>query len=238
MSSSDGHYEDVASSAAAPPRTASARLPRSSRTWLLLYLLAGLVNLTGHLLGSRFLFGLGLVLAMPMLIGFVVSQRKSTSRRRNRLVLLVLVALAFSWLGDATGPFFLLKVLMFLVAQTCYVVAFWPYRRTSVWSRPTMLLAYVAVLAVLVAVAARDAGALGVPVVVYGVSLTLMATLSTGLNRLTGLGGALFVLSDAILALDTFVGWFQLPDAPLWNIASYLAAQLLLVWGCCRGPVP
>jgi uncharacterized membrane protein YhhN len=228
----------VASSTAASPPTSLAALPRSSRGWLLLYLLAGLINLTGHLLGSRVLFGLGLVLAMPMLIGFVLSLRGSTGRRRNRLVLLVLVALMFSWLGDATGPYFLLKVLMFLLAQSCYVVAFWPYRRTSVWSRPGVLLAYVAVLAVLVAVAARDAGTLAIPVVVYGVSLTLMATLSTGLNWLAGLGGALFVLSDAILAMDTFVGWFQLPDAPWWNIACYLAAQLLLVWGCCRGPVP
>ena len=219
-------------------RTPSPGLPRSSRTWLLLYLLAGLVNLTGHLLGSRFLFGLGLVVAMPMLIGFVLSLRGSTGRRRSRLVLLVLVALVFSWFGDATGPHFLLKVLMFLLAQTCYVVAFWPYRRSSVWRRPRVLLAYVVVLAVLVAVAARDAGGLAVPVVVYGVGLALMATLSTGLNRVAGLGGALFVVSDAILALDTFVGWFQLPDASLWNIVTYLAAQLLLVWGAVRSRVP
>jgi uncharacterized membrane protein YhhN len=214
-------------------------LVRSSRGWLVLYLLAALTNLTGHLLGSRIVFGLGLVVAMPMLIGFVLSLGAPTTGRRDPVVRLVLLALFFSWLGDATGPYFLLKVAMFLVAQTCYALAFWPYRRHSVWSRPPALFAYLAVLALLVAVTVRGAGSLAVPVVVYGVSLTVMATLSTGLNRIAGLGGVLFVVSDAILAVDTFVGWVHLPHAPLWNIVSYLTAQLLLVWGAVhRHPAP
>ena len=44
-----------------------------------------------------------------------------------------------------------------------------------------------------------------VPVLVYGACLGTMAVLSTGVNRLTAVGGALFLVSDGLIALDAFV---------------------------------
>ncbi len=44
-----------------------------------------------------------------------------------------------------------------------------------------------------------------------------------GLARIGAIGGALFVLSDALLATNKFAG--PLPLASLWVLASYWAAQ-------------
>lgn len=203
-----------------------------ARTWWWLYGAVAVLDLIAQLTGHRTLFGLGLVALMPLLTAFLVTVRRRVDPgRRSRLLSWVTGALVFSWLGDAAGLAFLVKVAFFLLAQGCYVAAFWPCQSRSLWRRPLLAGAYVAAIAVLVVVVARHAGPLAAPVVVYGASLAAMATLSTGVSRVAGLGGALFVVSDAILALDTFVSGSAIPSAAVLNIATYAAAQALLVRG-------
>jgi len=75
------------------------------------------------------------------------------------------------------------------------------------------------------------------PVVVYGLTLTAMAVLATGLGRLTGLGGALFMLSDSLIALKAFREW----DGRALSMAvmgTYAAAEALLVMGIVRQTAP
>jgi uncharacterized membrane protein YhhN len=190
------------------------------------------VGLAAELAGARILFEISLVLLVPLLAAAVVAARRRVDpQRRSRLLHWTLLALLFSWFGDTLGFDFLVKVGFFLLAQVCYLLALWPYRRQSVLWRPALRRPYLVVVAALIALVAQDAGGLAVAVVVYGVSLALMATLSDGVHRLAGLGGALFVVSDAILALDTFAPWFGLPHASFWNILSYAAAQALLARG-------
>ena len=55
-----------------------------------------------------------------------------------------------------------------------------------------------------------------------------MALLATGLGRAAGVGGAVFVVSDSLIALDAF-GTLTLPAHSVWVMATYLTAQLLLV---------
>lgn len=203
-----------------------------ARAWWWLYVGVAVLDLVADLARRQTLFGLGLVALMPLLTAFLVTVRRQIDpTRRARLLGWVTGALVFSWLGDAAGVIFLVKVAFFLLAQGCYVLAFWPFRSHGLWRRPVLVGAYVAVIAVLIVVVARNAGPLAAPVVVYGVTLALMATLSTGVSRLAGLGGALFVVSDAILALDTFVPALRIPYASVANIATYAAAQALLVRG-------
>ena len=60
-----------------------------------------------------------------------------------------------------------------------------------------------------------------------------MAVLATGLGRLTGLGGALFMLSDSLIALKAFREW----DGRALSMAvmgTYAAAEALLVMGIVR----
>jgi uncharacterized membrane protein YhhN len=205
---------------------------RWARTWWWLYVGVAVLDLVAGLAGRPILFGVGLVALMPLLTAFLVTARRQLDPDRQvRLLGWVTGALAFSWLGDSAGRVFLVKVALFLVAQGCYVAGFWPYRSRSWWRWPPLASTYAAAIALLIVVVARHAGPLAAPVVVYGITLALMATLSTGVSRAAGLGGALFVVSDAILALDTFVPALGIPYASVANIASYAAAQALLVRG-------
>lgn len=159
---------------------------------------------------------------------------------RNRLVVGTLVALGFSFLGDV-GPdlvpddlAFLVMVGFFLVAQVVYVVTFWSWRRRSVAGRsPWLLLPYAVVLVGLVLACREGAGTLLVPVVVYGLAITTMAVLATGVSRLAGVGGAVFMLSDALIALDAFTSW-QLPAHGFWVMLTYVVGQAVLAAAVAR----
>ena len=181
------------------------------------------------------------VLLMPLLAAVLWCE---TSAPRGRLVTLVMVALGLSWLGDSApklvegDPSFLVMVGFFLLAQVAYIAAFVPYRARSVLHvHRVRLLGYLAVVVVLVGVCAAGAAAMLVPVLLYGGCLGAMAVLSTGVNRLTAVGGALFLVSDGLIALDAFVEGFGLPAQGFLVMATYLAAQALLVAGVLAATV-
>ena len=167
------------------------------------------MHLVAQLVGGDVLADVTQVLLVPLLAGVLWCE---TSPPRSRLVTLVLVALGLSWLGDSapklvTGDAsFLVMVGFFLLAQVAYIAAFWPFRGRSVLHvHRGWLVGYLAVVVALVAVCAAGAAEMLVPVLVYGACLGTMAVLATGVNRLTALGGAVFLVSDGLIALDAFV---------------------------------
>ncbi|NNU28591.1 lysoplasmalogenase [Isoptericola sediminis] len=195
-----------------------------------------LVHLVAQLLGAGSLAEPTQWLLMPALAAVLWC---ATTAPRSRLVRLVLVALGFSWVGDTlpdlfTGDAaFLAMVGGFLVAQVVYVTAFWPDRRDSVLHRRRgVLLVYAALAVVLVALCLPGApGVLAVAIVVYAVCLVSMAVLATGVHRLAGIGGAVFLASDAMIALGAFTDWFAPPAADFWVMLTYVVGQALLVAG-------
>ena len=212
-------------------------LPRRSAARRLAVALAAvaLVHLGAQLAGGGVPADITQVLLMPLLAGVLWCE---TSAPRGRLVTLVLVALGLSWLGDSAPKLvsgdasFLVMVGFFLLAQVAYIAAFLPYRARSVLHvHRVRLVGYLAVVVVLVAVCAAGAAGMLVPVLLYGGCLGAMAVLSTGVNRLTAVGGALFLVSDGLIALGAFVDGFGLPLQGFWVMATYLAAQALLVAG-------
>jgi uncharacterized membrane protein YhhN len=172
------------------------------------------------------------VLLMPALAAVLAA---GTRRPRSRLTVLALVALGFSWLGDTVPRFvggdagFLSMVGFFLVAQVVYAVAFWPWRDASVLRRPALLAPYVVGVGGLVVWVASDAGAMAVAVIAYGLAIVSMAVLATGLGRIAALGGIVFMVSDAMIALRAFAD-LDLWLGGLWVMSTYIAAQALLVW--------
>jgi uncharacterized membrane protein YhhN len=171
-------------------------------------------------------------LLMPLL---ALSLALAVPAPRGRLVNGTLVALGFSFLGDAAPDLapqdtaFLVMVGFFLVAQFAYVATFWPLRRESVAGRSWFyVLPYAAAFVALVAACREGAGSLFVPVVVYGLALTTMAVLSTGVSTLAGVGGAVFMASDALIALGEFTG-IDLPQQDFWVMLTYVAGQTLIV---------
>jgi uncharacterized membrane protein YhhN len=207
----------------------------AAQTLLLALAAVTLVHLVAQLTGTGPLADVTQALLMPLLAGALWLE---TSAPRGRLVSMTLVALVLSWLGDTAPKLvggdaaFLVMVGLFLLAQVAYITAFLPYRATSVLhvGRP-LLLGYGAAVVGLVAACVPGAGDLLVPVLLYGACLGAMAVLSTGVNRTTAVGGALFLVSDGLIALDVFVPAFDLPGQGFWVMATYVAAQALIVAG-------
>jgi uncharacterized membrane protein YhhN len=173
---------------------------------------------------------------MPALALFLVA----SARQPTRLVRLTRWALLFSWLGDSVPRLldgdaaFGAMLGSFLVAQVCYIRAFRPYAGRSVLRvRRGWLAPYAVALVVLLAACVPASGVLAPAVIVYGVCLAAMAVHATGLNPLTWAGGAIFMVSDSLIALDAFDVWTQ-PGHDFWVMLTYCAAQLLLVLGVLR----
>lgn len=145
-----------------------------------------------------------------------------------------LAALAGSWVGDslprvvAVDVRFLAMVAGFAVAQVMWIVAFTRIPRGRPPMAWTLLLLVVA--AALLAVTVPYAGVLAPAVMIYGLLLLAVAYLAASHGWVGGLGGALFVLSDGLIALGAFrpemVDW---PERDLVVMATYVAAQALFV---------
>ena len=143
-------------------------------------------------------------------------------------------ALAGSWVGDSLPRIvpedakFLAMVGGFAVAQVLWIVAFTRVERGRSPMAWTLLLVVVAIA--LLAVTIPYAGVLAPAVVVYGLLLLAVAWLASSHGWVGGLGGALFVLSDGLIALGAFrpelVDW---PERDLLVMATYVAAQALFV---------
>ena len=153
----------------------------------------------------------------------------------------VLVGLSLSWAGDVALLWpqqgFLPGLLSFLLAHLAYLVAFTREQRVAVrvavWIAVRMLPFVVYTLiaaAVLWHLWPGVPPALRLPVLAYVLCLSAMAAQTGALalaggprGRVLALGGALFMLSDALLATNKFAG--PLPLANLSILASYWAAQ-------------
>ncbi len=77
-------------------------------------------------------------------------------------------------------------------------------------------------------------GGLLVPVALYGLVLGVMAAIAGGLGGLIAVGGALFVVSDSVLALGRFLPGYEFAAHDLVVMSTYLAAQGLIALGVVR----
>ena len=146
---------------------------------------------------------------MPLLAGVLWCE---TAAPRSRLVTLALVALGLSWLGDSAPRLtsgdaaFLVMVGFFLLAQVAYIAAFWPYRDRSVLHvHRARLVGYL-----LRGRRAHRGLRRRSCRCCCSCSSTARACrpdgrAPTGVNRLTAVGGAVFLVSDGLIALDAFV---------------------------------
>lgn len=210
---------------------------------LSLLVIVTVLHLLGQLIDSDSLFtDLTQILLMPLLGAVLLSWIRC---ELNLIAKLVLAALSCSWLGDTLPRFmsgdagFLTMVGCFLIAQAFYIFALWPLRASSILRRPIAVLPYLIALAVLVLWCAPGAGNLLIPVLIYGVALSLMAVLSTGLGIIAGTGGAIFFFSDALIALRSFAG-VEFAGHGFWIMLSYVLGQTLIVTAVLRrhgGPV-
>ncbi|MFJ5551550.1 lysoplasmalogenase [Streptomyces sp. NPDC093225] len=164
-------------------------------------------------------------LLMPLLVGYVLTRRGPW---------LLVAALAFGWGGDLAllfdaDPAFLVGMGSFALGHVCYLVLFGRAR-----AHPLLGAAYALALVTTVSLLWSDLPAeLRIPVAGYSLLLTAMAFRSGVLGPVAGIGGALFLLSDTLIATGV-AEWPQLPRPDFWIMLTYLAAQYLLAAGGLR----
>ena len=135
-------------------------------------------------------------------------------------------------------PFFRAGLGAFLIGHVFYIVAFALLGRVTGWA---VLLAAVLFAALFLLQFPRmDLKGQKVPVYAYAAVISVMtafAVLSFGAGArgaLVGLGGILFLVSDAILAL-IFFSPIREKSLPTWNLITYYAAQILLALSIAVG---
>ncbi|MFJ8488505.1 lysoplasmalogenase [Streptomyces sp. NPDC094038] len=200
---------------------------RASRAPLAAFALAVVLDLAFLAVGFHPGHVVAKVLLMPLL---AVSAARAGAPR------LLVAALLCGWGGDvlllsAADPAFMAGMASFAAGHVCYLVLF--RRQGPPHARARLLaLGYAAALVTLVALLWPDLPTgLRVPVAGYSTLLTAMAyTAATRLGPLAGLGGALFMVSDTLIATGV-ADWPQPPRPDFWIMLTYAAAQFLLVRG-------
>ncbi|MER5307843.1 lysoplasmalogenase [Streptomyces sp. NPDC002773] len=196
--------------------------PLVSRALLAAFGIAAAADLISLLAGAELGHQLAKPLLMPLLAAYALTRGAPK---------LLTVALLFGWGGDVfllsdADWAFLVGMGSFAAGHVCYLVLF-GRRRTSV----PLAAAYTAALVAAVALLWPDLPAdLRIPVAGYSLLLTAMAYRASSLGLLAGLGGALFLLSDTLIATGV-AEWPQLPVPDFWVMLTYIGAQYLLTAG-------
>jgi uncharacterized membrane protein YhhN len=171
-------------------------------------------------------------LLMPVLTAFLLV---AAGGRKND-VRLPAAAMALSGLGDTallgTETWFVPGMGAFATAHACYITAL-ARDGAGRGVRPRVAACYAAAWTVLIAVLWRGLGSLRIPVAAYSLLLVAMAVLASGRNREAAAGGALFVVSDALIACG-LAGIKAVPGQESAVMPTYIAAQFLLAAGFLR----
>ncbi|MFB7423297.1 lysoplasmalogenase [Streptomyces hydrogenans] len=196
-----------------------------SRTLLGAFVLAAVVDLGSLLAGAD----TGHLVAKPLLMPLLAAYTATRGAPR-----LLIAALLFGWGGDVFLLFdadwaFLVGMGSFALGHVCYLTLF-GRRRTS----PALGALYaVALVGTVVALWSDLPADLRIPVAGYSLLLTAMAYRASALGVLAGTGGALFLLSDTLIATG-IADWPQLPAPDFWVMLTYIAAQYLLTAGALQ----
>ncbi|NIK59318.1 lysoplasmalogenase [Kribbella shirazensis] len=114
----------------------------------------------------------------------------------------------------------------FAAAHACYLAVFLADPAQRSWR---VLAAYAALWSALIAVLSPGLGNQRVPVAVYALLLTATAVASRWHNRRSGVGGALFLVSDALIALR--MAGRDFPGRGALTMSTYAVGQYLLTSG-------
>ncbi|GAB2821418.1 lysoplasmalogenase [Alpinimonas psychrophila] len=167
-----------------------------------------------------------------LLVTFLVAAPRLTMPT----LVLTSLALAFSMAGDVSlqSPAsigFLIGLAFFFLAQISYITLFVKVGSGKLsWFTSLYAAWFVALIVILL----PGLGSLTIPVMVYGLVLGSMATLATRVNSVTATGGALFLASDTLLALDRFAPNITMIFSDELIMGTYMVGEGLLVFGIVR----
>ena len=209
--------------------------------WLLLFAIDSMLELASQLFNWHPLSLFSKPLLMPLLIGYFVS---ASGANRSPLKKFVVLALVFSWVGDAVlmfqninGMYFIIGLVAFLLAHVMYIVGFTKLKNsTTKVERLAIIVFFLAYSATLVIFLWPGLGNMKAPVMLYALVLTIMGVLgvikSTTNHPYITFGVLFFVASDSILALNKFL--IDVPFNGMLIMGTYIAAQWLIVAGVSK----
>lgn len=198
----------------------------------------------GSVDGWTLLHWIGKPLATATIVVLVLRRAPHASAKLRAAVLAGLVC---SLTGDLllmlSPRFFVAGLLAFLLAHLCYLRAF---SIDAGWFGDRIALAVLAAIGATVLAGLWSAlpAPLKAPVLVYVVVIVAMAAQAFARRRIrpsratkaAAIGAALFVASDALLAIDRFRT--PIPLAPLWVLATYWLAQWGIAQSVREAPAP
>lgn len=167
--------------------------------------------------------------ALPIIL--LITLFSASQLRRNPTVLLVIL---FSATGDVLLALnlengFTLGLGAFLLAQLCYAKALFNWRHWSNWKLfPIGLLLVFILLCCWLII--PHSGAKLIPIIIYMLALSAMAISAIAASQTYDkliVGAFLFVISDALIAINKFV--FTVPLQDYLIMSSYYMAQFLLI---------
>ncbi|MFJ9319372.1 lysoplasmalogenase [Streptomyces globisporus] len=219
----------MTATAARPGSTgAGGRAERFARPVLLAFLLVAAADLVGLLAGAETVHLVAKPLLMPLLAGY------AALRGAPRLLV---AALLFGWGGDVflladDDLAFLVGMGSFAVGHVCYLTLFGRGEgRGRAPAAPVTGAGYALVLVAFLVLIWPDLPAdLRIPLTGYSLLLTAMAWRAGVFGPYAAVGGALFLLSDALIATG-IAEWPQAPAPDFWVMLTYIAAQALLTLG-------
>lgn len=167
-------------------------------------------------------------LLMPALLLWVLAALGTRSPRW------LVAGLVFATVGDIAILVTLEAGLVgFLVMQLCYIAGFLGLGAAGALRRRWPVIAGYAAIWLGVNVGLGPSlGALQLPVLVYSLAICTMAALAAGVSSRVGLGAALFLFSDALIALGE--AGVEPPGRAALIMPTYLAGQYLIATGWVR----
>jgi uncharacterized membrane protein YhhN len=207
------------------------------------YIIVSIINLFAQVINSVEINQFTKPVLMPLLLFYIYESSRGNVTIKT---LLLCLAILFSWLGDVAllyktnELYFIAGIGFFLLAHVAYIYVLKKSSYQPIRFDLKKILPFAVYPVLLFALLIPNAGSLAVPVFVYGIVIAVMAgsarlregTTSNESYRLGLYGALLFVVSDSILAINKF--YAEIPVAGLWIMATYTAAQLLLVSGILK----
>ncbi|MFJ8440823.1 lysoplasmalogenase [Kitasatospora griseola] len=208
-----------------------ARDPRTARALLIAFAVVSVAHLTALAVHVPVLRYSTKPLLMPLLAAWVwASARPATPK-------LLIPALLFGAGGDILLQVggtvgFLAGMGSFAVGHACYVTMFVKLGALADRRRTAMVAAcYAVAWATLITLLLPDLdAAMRIPMAAYSLLLASTAVTSSRIDWRAGVGGALFLLSDTLIATD-LANWKLLPMHSFLIMLTYIVGQYLLTIG-------
>ena len=215
------------------------------KIWLSVFVVAIFADLIGIYLKNDILVYVAKPLIVITLIFYFLSATKGI---QSDLIIIIIRALTFSWLGDVVLMFdsfnkniFLIGLLAFLFAHLIYIRFFSLVRMgEKIKLKPGLILLVVVYYSGLIYLLFNDLHDMKIPVLVYGIVISIMFLLALHMlfiknkeaGKLMMFGALLFIASDSILAVNKFYEPFEYAGIAI--MLTYGVAQLLITLGAVR----